>query len=173
MNNAAASEVRLRSLRSGDEESAVRWGADEAFCRAVDWPPGLSAAHLRAHWQDLIAATEPDFLRLGIERGGRLVGYTDLAHITDHGAEFGIAIGERTLWGSGVGTAAGQQTLTHAFGPLGLRRVHAEVHLPNLRSHALMRRLGFRELGRAGAQEYQGQIVPVVRYRLDRVDFTP
>ncbi|MDV6373863.1 GNAT family N-acetyltransferase [Deinococcus arenicola] len=165
-------ELTLRPLLPGDEESAVRWGADEEFCLAIDWPTGLPAAHIRQHWQGLLTLTPPELLRHGIELDGVLVGYTDLAHFTEHSAEFGIAIGERELWGQRLGLRAGQLTLAHAFTELGLKTVTAEAHAPNLRSRALMLRLGFTEIGFGGLEDYQGQEVQVVRFVLHRENFS-
>jgi RimJ/RimL family protein N-acetyltransferase len=163
--------VLLRPLRPGDEEAAVRWAADPEFCRAAGWTPGLAPRLVRAHWGRLIAGNGPDFLRLGVEVGGRLVGYVDLGNLTRTSAEFGIGIGERGLWGQGVGAEAGRQMLAHAFGTLGLDHVTAEVHAPNLRSHVLMRRLGFQEVGMGEPDTYRGAVVDVVRYGLNRNEF--
>ncbi|OLV16093.1 GNAT family N-acetyltransferase [Deinococcus marmoris] len=164
-------ELRLRPLRPGDEESAVRWGADEEFCLAIDWPVGLPAAHIRQHWQGLLTLTPPELLRHGITVDGVLVGYTDLAGFTDSSAEFGIALGERALWGHGLGLQAGRLTLAHAFTELGLQTVIAEAHAPNARSRALLLRLGFTETGPGGLEEYRGEMVPVVRFVLERENF--
>lgn len=160
--------VTLRPLRPGDEEAAVRWAADPGFCLAAGWTPGLAPRLVREHWRPIVAGAWPDFLRLGVEVGGRLVGYVDLANLTPTSGEFGIGIGERALWGRGVGRETGRRMLAHAFGTLGLEVVTAQVYAPNLRSHALMRRLGFREAGRGEPEPYRGKVVEVVRYALTR-----
>ena len=164
-------DLTLRPLHPGDEETAVRWGADREFCLANGWTPGLAPRVLRRHWQAIIADRSPDFLRLGIEQGGELVGYVDLGDITAGSAEFGIAIGEPHRWGQGTGTRAGQLLLAHAFGPLGLSVLRAEVHAPNVRSHALMKRLGFAVVGENGTDLYRGAQVPLVRYEVRREDW--
>ena len=164
--------MRLRPLRPGDEESAVRWGADEEFCLAIAWSVGLPAEHIRQHWQGLLTLTPPELLRHGITLDGVLVGYTDLAEFTGTGAEFGIAIGEPGLWGQGLGLQAGRLTLAHAFSELGLQTVTAEVHAPNVRSRGLMRRLGFSEAGLGRPQDYRGEAVPVIQFVLDRNNFS-
>ena len=69
-----AAGLTLRPLRPGDEDTAVRWGADREFCLANGWSPGLAPRVLRRHWQAIIADRSPGFLRLGIEQGGELVG---------------------------------------------------------------------------------------------------
>jgi len=160
--------VRLRPLRPGDEEAAVRWAADPEFCLAAGWTPGLAPRLVRAHWRPIVAGLGPEFLRLGVEAPGRLVGYVDLGHLTRTSGEFGIGIGERALWGQGVGRAAGRLMLAHAFGPLELECVTAQVNGPNRRSHALMRHLGFRQVGRGEPEVYRGELAEVVRYVLER-----
>ncbi|MXV20392.1 GNAT family N-acetyltransferase [Deinococcus xianganensis] len=155
--------VTLRPLRAGDEEVAVRWAADPMFCRAADWTPGLASRVVRRHWKALIAGGDPAFLRLGAELDGRLVGFVDLAGLSGTSAEFGIAIGERALWGQGAARQAGEALIAHAA-ELGLSQLTALVHAPNTRSHALMRRLGFVEAGHADPETYMGEVVPVIRY---------
>lgn len=155
--------VALRSLRPGDEEAAVRWAADPVFCRAVDWTPGLSARVVRRHWQAIIAARDPHFHRWGVTVDGALIGYADLGRIGLDGAELGIAIGDRTWWGRGVAFAACRDLLTLAW-EAGLPRVTALVHAPNVRSHALMRRLGMHEDGHADPEAYGDEVVAVTRY---------
>ncbi|TSA81112.1 GNAT family N-acetyltransferase [Deinococcus detaillensis] len=158
--------IQLRPLRPGDEEAAVRWGADEEFCRAADWPVGLAPDHIREHWIDMTdgrSELHPHFLRLGITLSGALIGHVDLAYLTPVSGEFGIGI-ERPRWRQGVGLAAGKLLLRHAFEVLKLEEVTAIVHAPNLPSHALMLRLGFVEEGESEPEEYQGETVPVTRY---------
>ncbi|MFC4425284.1 GNAT family N-acetyltransferase [Deinococcus navajonensis] len=138
--------VALRPLRSGDEEAAVRWSADPVFCQVADWTPGLSARVVRRYWQTLMAGQEASFRRWGMTRGGVLIGYVDLTNLRAASGELGVAIGERGLWGQGLATAACHLLLKEAWA-LGLEQVTAEVHEPNRRSQALMRRLGFLEVG--------------------------
>ena len=164
--------LSLRPLRPGDEVTAARWGQDREFCLANGWTPGLSERVLRRHWLMVMASIGSDFLRLGIEEEGRLIGYTDLADLTRSSGEFGIALGDPAAWGQGRGTRAGRLMLAHAFGPLGLLEVRAEVHVPNARSHALMHRLGFVRAGEGEPDLYRGERVPVWRYHLPRGAFT-
>ncbi|MFD2609001.1 GNAT family N-acetyltransferase [Deinococcus taklimakanensis] len=164
--------VCLRPLRPGDEHAAVRWAANPLFCRAADWAQGLSPRVVQRHWLGLIHAHQPDFLRLGVEWQGRMVGYVDLAHLSAHEGEFGIGIGESDLWGQGVGRQAGRLLLQFAFEELGLERVSASVHAPNTRSLALMRRLGFRELGPGEPETYQGKLVPVIWFEIRRAEWS-
>ena len=112
----------LRPLRPGDEESAVQWSRDAAFCAANDWAPDLPAERVRQHWQRLITAPPEGLLRLGIEQDEQLIGYADLAGLSADTGELGIAIGQSGRWGQGIGKAACTLLLAHAFDELGLEQ---------------------------------------------------
>jgi len=163
--------VRLRPLRPGDEEAAVRWATDPGFCLAAGWTSGLAPRVVRQHWGRIVAGSGPGFLRLGVELEERLVGYVDLAGLCATTAEWGIGIGERARWGQGLGRQAGRLMLAHAFGTLELETVTAQVHTPNGRSHALVRRLGFYEIGPGTPDLFCGEVVPVVRYVQTRTEW--
>ena len=163
--------ILLRPLTPADLGALHEWSQDEAFCRAAGWTPGLSREAVSAFWERLLSAPDSDFLRLGVESDGQLVGYADLAGI-DHtvgAAEFGIAVGPSQNWGRGLGQAAGLLMLRHGFQVLNLPRIWAEVHAPNLRSLALMKKLGFRQEGvGAGQQMYHGKMAEMVQFSLLR-----
>ncbi|AFZ68627.1 GNAT family N-acetyltransferase [Deinococcus peraridilitoris] len=166
--------VRLRPITSDDFSTIVRWSEDREFCLAIDWSVDLSRAQVEEWWTRILSDPGDDFLRLGVERGGQLVGYVDLAQQDRQvgRAEFGIAIGERRLWAQGLGIEAGQLMLHHGFHHLGLTRVTAQVHRPNVRSLALMRRLGFREEGLLRRHAlYQGGVCDVVIFGLLQNEF--
>lgn len=166
--NERSSSISLRPLRLGDEEAAVRWSRDAAFCAANDWQPNLPAERVQKHWQKLITSPPAGLLRLGVLQGERLIGYVDLAGQTAETGELGIAIGESALWGQGVGAAACQLMLAHAFEQLDLPEVTAEVHAPNTRSRRLMNKLGFTEIGQVGEEIYQGESVPLIGFLMRR-----
>ncbi|GGK14450.1 N-acetyltransferase [Deinococcus malanensis] len=147
----------------------MRWAADPLFCQAASWTVGLSPRVIRRHWAALIAGTQADFRRWGVTLDARLVGYVDLANLSTLSGELGVAIGERSLWGQGVARRACELLLQEAW-ELGLHTVTAEVHRPNMRSHALMRRLGFQQCGIRRPEPYYGVPVAVVQYVLKRQD---
>ncbi|MBI3217809.1 MAG: GNAT family N-acetyltransferase [Mycobacterium sp.] len=119
------------------------WSRDEDFCRANGWPSDLTPIRLERWLQQSSHVGSNDLIRFGVELAAELVGYVDLANLTDQSAEFGIAIGDSQRWGQGVGTAAGEALLAHAFDDLRLRRVAASTTVTNTRSRRLLSRLGF------------------------------
>jgi RimJ/RimL family protein N-acetyltransferase len=56
--------------------------------------------------------------------------------------ELGYALG-RAHWGQGFMREAVEAACTHVFGPLGLRRIEAEVNPANVASNRLLQRVGF------------------------------
>ena len=166
--------ILLRPLTLADLGALYDWSQDETFCRAAGWTPGLSREAVSAFWERLLSAPDSDFLRLGIESDGQLVGYADLGGI-DHAigtAEFGIVIGPSRNWGRGLGQAAGLLTLQHGFQVLNLSHIRAEVHAPNIRSLALMKKLGFQREGVGAEQQlYDGQMAEMVQFSLLRDEF--
>jgi RimJ/RimL family protein N-acetyltransferase len=85
----------------------------------------------------------------GIVVEGRLVGYVQLAEIdqVQQRAKIGLLIGEKELWGRGIGSTALRLMLDYAFTGEGLERVSAEVYAFNERSLRLMERVGFQREG--------------------------
>ena len=68
-------------------------------------------------------------------------------------------------WGHGYATEAATGWLDHAFGPLGLPQVISITDPPNLRSLAVMRRLGM-EFDREAEIEDMGQVFQAVVYSI-------
>ena len=166
--------VRLRPVTRADFARVVRWSQDREFCLACDWTPDLTREEVEAWWSRVLAGSGAEFVRLGIEWDGVMVGYADLANVEERvgRAEFGIAVGERHLWGRGIASSAGQLMLRYAFHQLGLSRVTAQVHAPNVRSLALVRRLGFRQEGVLRRHDtYRGGVVDVIVFGLLAQEF--
>ena len=78
------------------------------------------------------------------------LGYTMLLNINHYHqtADFDIVLGEKALWGQGLGTEATQLTLDYAFTALNLHNVMVTVRAFNARGLRAYERAGFREFGR-------------------------
>lgn len=92
-----------------------------------------------------------------IECEGRFAGVTSLYEpdLLRGIARFSIVIGDKTLWGKGLGTAVTRRVIDHAFGALGLRKVNSDYLAPNKGSAAIHERLGFVEEGRLRADAWR------------------
>lgn len=79
-------------------------------------------------------------------------------------AELGFAIGDSHRWGEGLGTAVAAAMIAHGFADLQLRCIRAAVHETNARSLAVVRKLGFEEVGVLDTEEYCGAMVTVKQF---------
>jgi RimJ/RimL family protein N-acetyltransferase len=85
-----------------------------------------------------------------IESGQRFVGITGLSDPDAMRglARFFIVIGDRTVWGKGLGTRVTRAVLDKAFTELGLRKVVSDYLEPNEASRLIHKRNGFTVEGR-------------------------
>lgn len=141
--------VALIALHFDDADTIAAWGDDPDFRRAAGWSNESRRDDRSSRLRHLIETPPPDLLRLGVEHDGVLVGYVDLRGTDGHERELGYVIGDRLRWGQGLGFAAASAACTFAFEDLGLTVLTAEVAAENMRSIAILNRLGMRELGAA------------------------
>ena len=127
--------------------------------------PLLSDPEVMAHW-DIAEVDDPDLVRVIVEgqvaaadagkavhwtirtlNGDAFLGACDLSDIDrwHRRAEIGFMLG-RGAWGQGYALEAMRSVVGHAA-TMGLRRLSARTHLGNLRSDALLEKLGFEEEG--------------------------
>ncbi|TFD94423.1 GNAT family N-acetyltransferase [Jeotgalibacillus sp. R-1-5s-1] len=159
--------IELRPIKLTDFDEVLRWSRDEAFCSANEWPAYRDRDELLKWWETCVTNESEDFMRLGITLDDRLIGYADLACITERSAEIGIAIGDSTLWGQGIGFRAAKRLMDHASVTLGVEMLNAETHEHNVRSRKMFERLGFEEVGRQGAEEWAGKRGSMIEYRVN------
>lgn len=158
-------DIQLRPIRLEDSDVVLEWSRNAVFCVANGWEIGRSAEDVDAWWHRCVRNVGQHSIRLGIEYEGRLVGYVDLPNIQGDTAELGIAIGETSLWGRGLGAQAVRALMTYAATELGLTVLKAETHETNCRSRRLLESLGFHEVSRIGSEEYSGTECPLVQYQ--------
>ena len=127
--------------------------------------PLLSDPEVMAHW-DIPEVDDPDLVHAIVEGqvaeaaagkavhwtihtlgGDEFLGACDLSDIDrwHKRAEIGFMLG-RGAWGQGSALEARRSVVGHAA-TMGLRRLSARTHLGNLRSDALLEKLGFEEEG--------------------------
>lgn len=143
----AAGGVRLRPLRADDADDVVRWRHEPGVASQMFSPPPASGdAHRRWFARMQARGDREEFV---IVADGRAVGTIGLSDIDrGHGrAQYGIVIGEAEARGRGIARRASELILDHAFGDLGLNRVHLSVYADNAPALRLYRRLGFVEEG--------------------------
>lgn len=157
--------IKIRAITIDDFETVLNWSKDHTFCSANSWESDRSPDALYRWWYHFVHNIAEDFIRMGIECDGRLIGYADLAGIKGSTAELGIAIGESGLWGQGIGTDAAKCMLDFAAEKLGITTFDAETHEKNVRSRRMLGKLGFVEKSRIGSEEYLGKESGLIQFR--------
>ena len=148
-----------------DYACVLSWSQDEIFCEANQWEFNRNPEEIYQWWLKCVNNTKEDFVRMAITFNEKMIGYTDLANIKDGSAELGIAIGESTLWGQGIGVEAALCTLQFASTQLGVTTFEAETHETNIRSRRMLEKIGFEEMSRIGFEEYLGVHSQLIQYR--------
>jgi len=157
--------ITIRPITKGDFDEVLNWSKDPVFCAANDWEKNRSKKELYKWWIYCVENQVDDFIRLGIERGNKLIGYADLAHIKGNSAELGIALGDSKLWGKGIAYKSSLIMMDYAQTHLGITVFHAETHETNVRARKMLKRLSFKELSRIGSEKYLGRECRLIQYR--------
>ncbi len=140
--------LRIRPLTEGHLPHLVRWEADPGLRDLND--EDASPAPAREVEETVRAWLRPgreDILPYGVhlKESDACIGWCMIAKIDRAAGEcrVGLTIGERALWGEGLGREVLEALVAHAFGALGLSRVLGEAHSFNERSVRLLKRCGF------------------------------
>lgn len=147
--------IELRRHVPANREAFQRWYADPEIAGLLrhDQEP-LNAAQSRSYFESFILPLSARGLCWAIhERGSRrLLGTTAITDVTTRrgggrSALFRIVIGEKDVWGRGLGTEATKLVMEEAFDELDLDEVRLEVFKHNPRAIAAYRRVGFEPVG--------------------------
>ncbi|MEX2183167.1 MAG: GNAT family protein [Chloroflexota bacterium] len=143
--------VYLRPLEPDDADMVSRWYADDRVRRLMGDPP-MSFARRRQRYEESLRSDGDAVYRFIVCRldDDDPVGRVDVFDIdrANGNCAFGIAIGDSSLWGQGLGTDAVNAVVDFAFGELRMERVWLDTDADNHRAKAAYRRAGFTEEGR-------------------------
>jgi RimJ/RimL family protein N-acetyltransferase len=147
--------IVLRPVREGEAETIVGWFEDTEVTRNLNilLPPSVAGER---EWLAARAQDEHN-VGWGIEHEGRLVGLAGIQGIdwiSRHG-ETGTVIGERSIWGRGIGTEAMQLRARFAFEMLNLNKLNSGYFDGNEASAEAQRRTGYREVGRRRQEQFR------------------
>lgn len=146
-----APRVRLRQLVEADVDGMFEVFSDREMMRYWSSP----AMKDRAEAEDLLMRVHRQFaeksgFQWGVERkeDGRLLGTCTIFHIhaKNRCGEIGYAL-KSEHWRKGYMGEALRSLLDHAFGPMNLRRLEADVDPRNAASLAILGKLGFQHEG--------------------------
>lgn len=158
--------INIRPITMQDFESVLKWGKDDTFCLANDWEQNRDEQELYTWWDFCVHHPSEGFIRLGIEFESELIGYGDIVLLTKNTVELGIAIGDRTRWGQGIGPQSLIYLIDYANSQLHITTFQAETHASNHRAQKMLARVGFKEVSRIGTEIYMGQDCQLVQYYL-------
>ena len=141
----------LRATSPDDVEGVFAMESDPVAMRYWSRPPMQDIAEARASVERAMTFfRERVGLRWSITRAGedRLIGHVSVFdfHEPSDRADIGYGLA-RPHWGQGFMHEALIAVVDYAFGPMGLRRLEADVHPGNLASLRAVERLGFMREG--------------------------
>lgn len=164
----AGPHVILRELRRDDLPRLLAFNNDleVELAGGGDPPMPQQLERLVADFDRETAAGGRDDARFAIEVDGLFIGSCGLFNwqTTNRTAELGIGIGEKTLWGKGLGRETVGLLLLYAFQLRNLRRVWLRTHGANERAIHAYLAAGFVEEGRLRQQiwsngQYHDEVV--------------
>jgi [ribosomal protein S5]-alanine N-acetyltransferase len=141
--------ISLRALNEGDIDALFALFSDPVAMRYWAYLPYTERVQAEQRLQkDLEGMARQEWLPWGIAQGTALIGTVTLHDLNrEQGrAEIGYMLG-RAHWGQGLASEAVSLAIDHAFGPLGLRRLEADIDPRNSGSQRLLERLGFLKEG--------------------------
>ncbi len=141
--------VTLRPLELDDIDLIYQWESNIELDILSGWSPKRSLVAFRHKYEKRITEPEDDRYTFGIQVEKRLIGYIEMVMIDrfERRAFISILIGEKQLWGRGIGSTALRILLDYAFTVQAMEKICAEVYGLNLRSQRLMERVGFQREG--------------------------
>jgi RimJ/RimL family protein N-acetyltransferase len=144
-------DIFLRELERADLPAINAWRADYELVGLLGGSFRHVGSEVDARWFDAYLNLRAHNVRLAIcvANSREIVGVVYLLNIDwiNRSAEFSIQIGAASARGRGIGKAATELMLTHAFADLNLRRITLTVLATNTHAIALYEKTGFRQEG--------------------------
>lgn len=160
--------IRLRKVERADLPRFVEWFNDPEVRRGVSMFLPISGDEETA-WYEAMLKRPQEERALAVElREGeswRLVGNTGLFEFDwiARCAEFGLAIGDKSVWGQGIGTEVTRLVLQHGFETLNLKRIFLRVFANNPGAMRAYEKAGYVLEGRLRKHHFShGQYVDVL-----------
>jgi RimJ/RimL family protein N-acetyltransferase len=164
--------VRLRPPKAEDAAVMIKWFEDLEVTRFIllRFPPSIE---MELEWLDRMAKSQDDII-WAVEHDGSTAGVTAIHQISwknGYGTT-GTTIGDKTLWGNGLGREVMQLRCRFAFTQLPLRKLKSAYFDGNEASARAQAAAGYREVGRYRADQFvDGQWVDQVVTEVLREDW--
>ncbi len=142
----AGERVTLRPWTALDDASLADWANDPDFAR-LQWGTEQELPHWTVETARAFAErfAPPEAALFAIEHLGRAIGFANFRRLNQHhgNADVGVAIGDGSLWGQGLGSEALRLLARHLLDDRGLHRLRLHVVATNDRAIAAYKRCGF------------------------------
>ena len=146
--------VSLRPPKPDDAAVMITWFEDQEVTRfmLLRFPPSVSQ---EVEWLDRMAKSQEDIFWV-VEHDGRAVGATAILQIDwkNGSGKTGTTIGDRSLWGQGIGREVMQLRCRYAFTQLPFRKLKSAYFDGNEASARAQAAAGYREVGRYRADQF-------------------
>ena len=140
--------VKLRPPRPDDAPAMLTWFEDMEVTRflALRHPPGIE---MEKEWLERMARSNEDIVWV-IEYEGRAIGSTAVHMINwKYGhAKTGTSIGDKSMWGKGIGREVMRLRGDYVFTQTPLRKLKSSYYEGNESSARAQAAAGYREVGR-------------------------
>ncbi len=178
MNIKSLPKVRLRELSLDDVEDRYQWSLDEEVTRHLNMPskyPPFSREETKQWIENCINRTNGYEQKAITSRDGIHIGWIDLKNIDrlNKHAELGIAIGNKSYWGKGYGTAAMREMLAYGFKELGLNKIWLRVEVDNENAIKSYKQIGYVGEGFLRQDRYRdGEFIDRIRMSILKEEFS-
>lgn len=162
--------VTLRRVEPEDHPAIQRWQNDPEVFRMMDYERPFTLEDIHASEARAVQEGHP----FVIEFEGRAVGRIGLNNFRprDGMASLYVFVGERDVWGKGIGLDAIMGLLRYAFETLNLRKVELWALADNDRALKMYKHAGFVEDGRLPERSWKGdRYVDHVVMSIEQDDF--
>lgn len=157
---AAGAQVCLQPLeRSHLTPQYLSWLNDPEVTRYMETGIFPSTAEdLERYFQSVTGSREQVAFAIVHKKSGKHIGNAKLGpiHWIHRAATFGIMIGDKKVWGQGVGEDATRLTVEYGFYKLNLRRIGLGVFAEHESAVRCYERVGFKVEGRFREELFQG-----------------
>lgn len=144
--------VYIRPLVLSDANVSYRWRNDSDIWKYTEFKPDrYISLETEQEWlKGKLKNKDERRFAICLKDNNQYIGNIQLLNINKGLASFHIFIGEKKLWGNGIGLQATKLVLEYAFSELGLKCVLLEVNPLNTSACKTYERMGFVAVGTNG-----------------------
>lgn len=141
--------VYIRPLVLSDANVSYRWRNDADIWKFTEFKPDrYISLEAEQEWlKDKLENKNERRFAICLKENNQYIGNIQLLNLENGQASFHIFIGEKTLWGKGIGQQATKLILKYAFAELGLDSILLEVNQLNILACKTYKKMGFVPVG--------------------------